>query len=500
MSGPAPVPAALTIEPDVLDTERAGSLVVRGGAWRVGGYVVGTLISLVGVALVTRHLGVGQYGQYQTVLSLLMVVAAVTDVGMATFGLREYSQRSSTDRDDLMATLLGLRLALTTVGILVALLIGAIAGYSWQLELGILLAGFGLLLAVLQTTLAIPLNAQLRIGTVAALDTGRQILTVIGFVIFVVVGAGVVAFLAVPIPVGLILLAATAWYVRGLIPLVPQVRMAAWIGLLKATAAFAVATAAGAIYVYTAMILTSFVAGAEQTGLFAVSFRVIVVAAAVPGLIVGVAFPVLARAARDDRNRLAYALRRLFDVSVLLGTASVIGLVLGAPFIIELIAGPKFAGAVGVLRIQAFALLAAFLLATWGFGLLSMHRHRALLISNLIALALSAGLILILAQSDGARGAALATVVCEAVLALCYGVSLTRGHRDLRPQVWIVARVAAAAVPACAIALVSGLSSLPQAVLALAIYVGLALAFRAVPGELAELLPPALRDRIPGLR
>ena len=483
---------------DVLDSPEAGALVLRGGALRVGGYVAGTLVSLLGVAVVTRYLGVDEYGKYQTILSLVTLVAAVTDVGMATYGLREYTQGRAEERDAMMSTLIGLRLALTTLGIVAALAIGIAAGYSTELEVGILLAGVGLLVTVLQTTLAIPLNAELRIAAITLLDAGRQVLMVVAFLILAAAGAGVAAFLGATIPVALVVLAVTAWLVRGAVSVVPRVRLREWAGMLKATAAFAAATAAGSIYAYTAMILTSFVASAEQAGLFAASFRVIVVTAAVPSLIVTVAFPVLARAARDDRERLTYALQRLFEVSVVLGAATVIGLVIGAPFVIEVLAGPKFAGAVGVLQIQALALMASFLLATWGFGLLSLHRHRPLLLANLLALGLSCVLVLVLASADGARGAALATVISESVLAIAYLVALARGHRDLMPRLGVVPRVIAAATPACAVVLIPGLPALVQAILAVAIFLFLALVFRALPAELADLLPAGARARFQG--
>ena len=62
---------------DVLDTPEAGRRVVRGGALRVGGFVAGLSASLVGAALVTRHLGPADYGRYQTVVALVTIVQAV---------------------------------------------------------------------------------------------------------------------------------------------------------------------------------------------------------------------------------------------------------------------------------------------------------------------------------------------------------------------------------------------------------------------------------------
>jgi O-antigen/teichoic acid export membrane protein len=249
----------------------------------------------------------------------------------------------------------------------------------------------------------------------------------------------------------------------------------------------------GTIYVFTAQILTSLVVSGYQNGLFAASFRIFIVIAAVPGLLAGAALPVLARAARDDRARLAYALQRMFQVSLIVGVAGALGALAGAGFMIAVVAGPKFSGAVGVLQIQGFALLASFLLAPWGYVLLSLRRHRGLLLANASALAVSATLTLLLAHGHGARGAAVATVCGESTLAMGYLLALLHAGREYRPPLAPIGKVLVAGAPAIALALVGGIPSLPRTVAVLALYGLLIVAVRAVPGELAELLPARLR-------
>ena len=73
--------------PDVLDTTAAGPLVIRGGILRALGYGTSSLLALLGIAMVTRHLGVADFGRFQTVIALITVVATLTDAGMATLGL-----------------------------------------------------------------------------------------------------------------------------------------------------------------------------------------------------------------------------------------------------------------------------------------------------------------------------------------------------------------------------------------------------------------------------
>lgn len=474
---------------DVLDSSAAGGLVIRGGVFRVASYAAVVALSILSFALLARHLGVVRFGQYTTVISLVSLVSMVTDAGMSNLGTREFAVRKGNDRDTLMRDLLGLRVALTTIGVALATLFAALAGYDGALLAGTVAAGLATVALVLQHTLSIPLAAELRLGTVSLLDVARQALTVIALVALIASGSGVFPLLAVTLAVYVLLMPVTAALVRGQISLRMELRPRRWLKLLRLTVVFSLATAVGTIYVYTAQILTSLVSNAHQSGLFAASFRVFIVAATVPGLLVSGALPLLARAARDDRERLAYAVQRIFEVSLILGVATALGLLAGAQFIVHLVAGPQFAGAAAVLRIQGLAMIASFLVAGWGFALISVKRYRGLLAVNALAFAVSCVLTLTLAAAHGARGAALATLCGEATLAAGTLLALVHGRPEFRPQPRVVPKVALAAVPAVAIAEVGGLSSLARTALALAAYALVIAITRAVPKELTELVP-----------
>jgi O-antigen/teichoic acid export membrane protein len=474
---------------DVLDTAQAGGLIIRGGALRLGSYVGIVVLSVLSTALLTRHLGVTMFGHYTTVISLVSVVSVITDAGMSNLGTREYAMRVGADREALLSDLLGLRVSLTLVGVLLASAFALAAGYDAALLAGTIVAGLATVVLVFQHTLSIPLSASLRIGAISALELTRQLLTVAAIVILIALGAGVFALLAVALAVNLVLVPLTAALVRGQISMRLHLRPRRWLGLMRLTVYFALATAVGTIYVYTAQILTSLVASEHQSGLFAASFRVFVVAAGVPGLLVGGALPMLARAARDDRDRLGYALQRIFEVSLILGVAAAVGMLAGAQFVIAVIAGPKFAASAAGLRVLGIAMIASFLTAGWGFALISVKRYRALLLANAAAFVVSCVLTLSLAATNGADGAALATLCGEATLAIASLIALIRHQPELRPRLAAVPKVALAAAPAVAIALAPGLSSIVRALLALVAYALIIALTRAVPREILELIP-----------
>jgi O-antigen/teichoic acid export membrane protein len=463
------------VDPDVLDTPAAGGMVVRGSALRFGSYASVIALSVISAAVLTRHLGRVSFGQYTTVISLAAVISSVTDAGMSALGTREYAMRGGAARDALMRDLLGLRVALTLIGVLIATAFAFIVGYPPALLAGTALAALAVVAMVFQHTLSIPLTTRLRLGYLSALEVARQVVTGALLIALVLLGAGVLPLLAVALVANLLLLPPTAALVRGEISMRMSLRPRRWVKLLRLTVAFSLASAANTIYLFAAQIITSLVASGVQSGLFAVSL------------------PVLARAARDDRARLGYALQRTFEVSLLVGMAAAIAVIAGARFMIAVVAGPEYAGAAAALRIEGGVLLASFVLAGWGFGLLALHRHRVMLLANLAALAVSAILTVILARADGARGAALASVCGETTLALLYLVGLIRGSPELRPELRAAAKIVLAAIPALAVALVPGMSQLLQPIAALAVFAVLILLMRAVPSEVYELIPPGLR-------
>ncbi|HYB24914.1 MAG TPA: hypothetical protein VED41_14015 [Solirubrobacteraceae bacterium] len=384
-------------------------------------------------------------------------------------------------------------MTLSALGVLLVTGFALAAGYSTALLLGAVLASLGTIALVVQHTHTIPLSVSLRLGTLSALELARQVLTVAAIVGLVLAGAGVAPLLAVALAVNLLLIGPTAALSRRQISLRMGLRPRHWLALLRLTVAFSLATAVGTIYIFTAQILTSLVASPHQSGLFAASFRIFIVISAVPGLVAGGALPLLARAARDDRERLSYALQRIFESSLILGVAAELGLLGGAQFIVHVVAGQKFAAAASVLQIQGAALIASFVLAGWSFALLSLKRFRGLLLTNLAAFVVSCAATLTLASSHGAEGAAIATVAGESVLALGYLAALSYRHPGLRPRLGIVVKVALAAAPAVALALAPGVPSLLRALFALLAYTSLIALTRAVPAEMRELLPARLR-------
>ncbi len=476
---------------DVLDSAEAGGRAIRGAGLRVGGQVLSLTIALIAVPFVIRHLGAVEYGYYITVSSIVFIIGGLTEAGLTALGVREYSTLAPADRYDFQRSLVGLRLVLTATGVVLAAAITWATGANSQIVVGTIIAGLGLLIALSQQTYAIPLTAELRLGWVTILEVMKQAVLSSLFLLAVVAGAGLAAFFWASVVAGFVMLAATLVLVRGHAPLVPSRDRSAWGRVLKETLPYAVAAAVGLVYFRIAVILMSYVSTAEETGIFSAAFRIVEVVATLPLLMVLTVFPILARAARDDEQRLSYALQRVFEVSLIIGGLLAIGLAVAAPFAIKVVAGPGFEQSVGVLRLLSLALVTSFLAQTWTYGLLSLKRFGAILVVNLIAVVIAVAGTLILAPPMGADGAAVATVAAEAVLSIAAAVLLGRHSRALAPNLRIVPKICLAAGLAVGVALVVPAPSVVLALLSGITYVATVLALHAVPPELFH----ALRQR-----
>ncbi|HEX2233429.1 MAG TPA: flippase [Thermoleophilaceae bacterium] len=472
---------------EVLDTPQAGGKAIRGVAVRTVLFGLGILVTLVTTPLMIRHLGPVDYGFYITVSSIVFIVGTATEAGLTNLGVRHYSTAEPGERNEVLRNLVGLRLVLTGAGVGLGALIALAAGAPSIVVTGVFVFGLGLFLSTVAYTYAVPLNAALRIGTTSALDFLRQALLGVGTVLLVLTGAGLMPFFGLYAGVSLIALAATAALVSRDVSVRPRFDVALWRDFLRETLAYALASAVGVVYFRAAAILMAFISTELETGYFAAPFRIVEIAAVLPWLFVTSAFPIMARAAQLDRGRLNYALGRMVDVGLIVGTWITLSLMVGANFAIDVVAGDDFEPSVGVLRILAPTLVATFVVANLSFALLSLHRHRQLLVSNALAVVVAVLGCFVLIPPLGAEGGAIACTASETVLALAYFWALRRTDPDVKVGWRIVPKLVLAAALAASVILLP-VHEAWRVALGTAILFAVLFALRAVPLEVLSAL------------
>lgn len=473
------------VEPEhVLDSPDAGGRIVRGSAVRLAGFAVSLLVGAITAPLLIRHLSIADFGLYATANSIIFVVGGLSEGGIGSVAIREYTQGDPDGRRRILASLLGLRWVLTLAGCGMAALVIILLGYPNIVLIGVLIGTVGIIIGAMQATNSIPLAAGIELNRLTVIDLIRQFAATATLIALIIVGATVVPFFLVNV-IGLVaMLVVTAIVSAAPRFVAPRYHGRDWSHLLRQTGVFAVATAFSIIYFQVALISVAALAGSTEAGYYGASFRVIEILNGVPWLLAMSAFPLIARSATTDAERLRYALQRMFETAILVGGAFAILLFVGAPAILDFLGAGKLAPALPVLRIMSLGVPFTFCIAVWSYALLSLRATRSLLIASGTALVLAGVLTALLIPPYGAVGGACVTLIVEAALAALYALALRRQRHELRVRFGAVLKVAAATGAALAIGLLIPLGSIPATMAAFAAFAAVAIVTKAIPPEI----------------
>jgi hypothetical protein len=124
---------------------------------------------------------------------------------------------------------------------------------------------------------------------------------------------------------------------------------------------------------------------------------------------------------------------------------------------------------------------------------LTLHAYRLLIATSAAMVVAAVVLCAVLIPAHGARGAAIVTLSLELALACAYCAALLATHRELRPDLAPLGRIALALALAFAAALFAPVSSVPAAAIGTAVLAIGVLALHALPEELLAALRPQRR-------
>lgn len=463
-----------------------GDRAIRGGAVRIAGYGVGLIATAGASVVLLRDLTVASFGRYVVVAALLAIVTALSDAGLTVIGQRAYVRAADeAERRAVMRSLLGLRIALTPLLALGAVGFSVLAGYTGAQIAAAAIGSGALVLTNAGLTLALPLGVRMQLGLGTVVDLARQTVLMAGLAGLAAGGAGFTTLFLAYVASGVATVAAAFLVSAPGDRVLPAFDAARWRALAREALPVALGTAINVVYLRLLVILMSLLSTPRQTGLYGASYRVVEIFIAIPQLLAGGVFPLLAHAGREDEARLSYMLQRVAETSLLVGAGVAVGLSLGAGPILRILGGAHYAGSGTILSLQAFSLLGSFLTQVWVLALIAIDRQRAMAQVNAAGAVVVAVLGFSLIPVADAKGAAIASIAGEAVLALTALVLLVRARPGLRPSPGRMARIllAAGLAALCALLPVPGLA---RAALAIAVYIALVVALRAYPMELIQ--------------
>jgi O-antigen/teichoic acid export membrane protein len=448
-------------------------------------------LGLVGVALVSRYLGVQDYGALVAGIALSGIVTVVTDLGIWNTGVREIAKRPDETQTTLSALLtLGLALSLVaaSVGVVLALVIYSSPGEELTRHAALLLMST-VVLSAPAGVIAAYFTAQQQaylgmVGSVAAsvFQLGGLVLAkALGFsftgVVLVFVFAAAFQFL--------VLLALSAGRVR----MVPSRDVGRVKRLLKDAAPLGGAMIVHNLYWRIDIVLLSVMATSTQVALYGISYKFVDALVVLPVFITVTLLPEFARTASDQRERFHSIVGKSVSIMQVGTLGMAVLFVAFAKEIVDVVGGSSFDGAATVLQILMIGVGLTYLGSTFAQALFAAEKQKQLLRIALILLPLNVGINAALIPLWGAKGAAAAFSATELIHFTALLVLYHRVATIPRPERGVQVLLAAGLMAAAALLFPTGSASpavglVAGGIVSVCVYVAALYAFHAMPREL----------------
>lgn len=392
------------------------------------GRVLNVALGVVVLSLISRFLGITQYGSYTLLLAYGAILQIAADFGLY-LTLSRNIVRHPNQENYYLSHITSLRLVLLAVtfglGGLVSLVIPSLRGLITIYPLVAL--GF-----IAQSLSQLMMGVYQKYGTIWRATAGDIIGRLVQVAGIVLLGARGATLTSMTVLFTLSL-AVAAYVHRQLLPPALRIRPAfvwsAWRRLLAVSWPLGAVLVLNVIYFRIDTIILSLYRPAAQVGLYGLAYRLVESCLFLPAMFGGLLLPHLSSAWLNDRASFSRYLQQGAAAVVWGAVFTVLTLAFFAEPVILLVAGPAFTAAAPLLRILSIALGVMFLGNFVSFSLVAAGRQRTLLIIAATGAVANVVLNLIFIPPYGAPAAALTTLVTEAIVALSASLAVLRTVR-----------------------------------------------------------------------
>lgn len=381
--------------------------------WLSFGEIFGRLLRVGLIFYAARVLGAAGYGTFSYMTSLAAILTIFSDMGVSGILVRE-GARSEELRRTYFATSLFIKLIIVALSFAVIVFV---APRITNLPLSnTLIYTIGLL--TIFDALRVFGNALFRAEERMQFEAGTNILTQI-----IIVAGGLYALTLSPSPeslalaymtgsaVGLlVVLYLVKKYIRTVFKffrkdLVKRIIIAGWpIGF---SAIF------GGLLVNIDTVMIGWFLSAEQVGYYSAAQKPIAFLYLLPAFIVGGLLPVMARFARDNKDKFRDVMERGLSMTILIAYPLVAGIFLNAQKIIEIVYGAEFISAALPMSILAVTLLVTFPGTIIMNAIFAFDRQKEMVPMWIIGSVLNVSLNFLLIPTLGLIGAALTSLITQ---------------------------------------------------------------------------------------
>jgi O-antigen/teichoic acid export membrane protein len=393
---------------------------LKGTAYLAVGAQLSRVLNFGQVLLLTKYLGSSGYGAWSYVQALPMMLAVLTDLGLNSIMLREIASDRAREQSSL-EKVFSLKLLLAPIYILAVIITAACS----RLEPGVLplivIYSVSVVLGLCAETLIAVYRAHQRFEYEAKLSFVRDV-SLCAILIATLLLRTELLWLVLATALhsaifsGLLLMS----YLKRQPVRLKVFSFSDYKTLLIAALPFAVYNLLNPLSMQIALVMLGALASLQSVGIYNAAFRLIVFLYFIPNALQRTLLPKLSSLFLSEPERYSATLQNALQLAIVTSLPLSIGLCLTANQAVHLLFSAEFRDSVGVLQILALSIPFYYLRVIMNAALYATGRERPSLIAFAVTTGLNAVANSLLIPMFGVNGAAIGTIVTEAVLCIAY--------------------------------------------------------------------------------
>lgn len=434
------------------------------------GKVLGTLFGVLTVAIMARYLGQVGFGQYSTITAYLQLFAILVDMGLSVTVVRLIADPAN-DQKQIFNNLFTLRFFSALIFMGLAPLIVMFFPYDNLVKIGIVVAALSFFFSALTQVLIGLYQKQIKMLTVTAAEVSGRLVLLILVAIFAYLNYGLLAIVLAVVLGSLINFLICYFAALKYIKISFAFQWPIWRQIFQTTWPIALSIAFNLVYFKADTVILSLTRTQAEVGLYSAPYRILEILTSFIFMFLGLVNPVLTlRWAEKNIAKFQDIFQRIWNVLLIISIPMVVGTIFIAKPLMVLIAGPDFAASGAILQILILATAIIFINTIYGYVIIIIDKQKQMIWVYLFDAIFSVVGYLITIPLYGYWGAAIFTVISEAIIFIGNFLIATKTVKFI-PSARIIYKVlAASAVMAAALYLVSGWEVLLQLILASIVY------------------------------
>lgn len=339
--------------------------------------IFGTIVAIIIVGLLTRHLGQSGFGEYATILAFLYIFTVLADLGLYSITVREISKPGA-DEKRIVSAALTLRALIGIIVFALACLIVQFLPYSGQLKIGLLIGAIGFWFLSNTQVLMGVFQKYLRTDLAGLGELAGRIIQLGLVVLFIKLGAGFLSMVVALAVGGFLNFSVVFLLTRHYVPLTFRFDFAVWKKILRAGFPLALAAVFVMLYFKLDTVMLSLMKGSSEAGIYGLSYKILEGLIFFPAMFVGLIMPLMSKYFSLNKEFFVKIAQKALELLLIFAIPMIVGTIFLSKKIIILIGGADFILSAGVLNILIFGCGLIFLGALFSNAIIAINKQKSL--------------------------------------------------------------------------------------------------------------------------